>query len=99
MNRRHFLATSATALATTSESPAQAAASSPKPNIVYLFSDQWRAMDHGYMGNTDVRTPNIDLLADESVNFANAVSGIPVCCPHRGCLLTGTKRRRADSQG
>ena len=59
------------------------------PNIVYLFSDQWRAMDHGYMGNADVRTPNIDLLADQSVNFTNAVSGIPVCCPHRACLLTG----------
>ena len=89
MNRRHFLATSATALAAAPEGPAQASSSTQRPNIVYLFSDQWRAMDHGYMGNADVRTPNIDLLADQSVNFTNAVSGIPVCCPHRACLLTG----------
>lgn len=89
MKRRHFLSTSAGALAASpsvsnaQEEPAQ------RPNIVYLFSDQWRATDHGYMGNTEVRTPQIDLLADQSVNFANAVSGIPVCCPHRACLLTG----------
>ena len=87
MNRRHFLTSSATALAATSQTTAQSSGESP--NILYLFSDQWRAMDHGYMGNPDVRTPNIDALADQSVNFTNAVSGIPVCCPHRGCLLTG----------
>ena len=87
MNRRHFLTSSATALAATSQTTAQSSRESP--NILYLFTDQWRAMDHGYMGNPDVRTPNIDALADQSVNFTNAVSGIPVCCPHRGCLLTG----------
>ena len=91
MKRRHFLTSSASALAATSPVPGAAAAQTPgkRPNIVYLFSDQWRTMDHGYMGNADVRTPNIDLLADQSVNFTNAVSGIPVCCPHRACLLTG----------
>lgn len=60
-----------------------------QPNILYLFSDQWRASDHGYAGNADVRTPNIDELAGQSVNFTHAVSGIPVCCPHRASLLTG----------
>lgn len=60
-----------------------------KPNILYVFSDQWRACDHGYTGNADVQTPNIDRLASQSVNFTHAVSGIPVCCPHRASLLTG----------
>lgn len=92
MKRRQFLTTSAGALAATKHTSAadqEPATKQEPPNIVYLFSDQWRATDHGYMGNMDVRTPNIDLLADQSVNFSNAVSGIPVCCPHRACLLTG----------
>ncbi|MCG8606481.1 sulfatase-like hydrolase/transferase, partial [bacterium] len=60
-----------------------------KPNLLYIFSDQWRACDHGYTGNPDVITPNIDQLAAESVNFTHAVSGISVCCPHRATLITG----------
>lgn len=96
MKRRQFLTTSAGALAaptiSRAQQPAATGTSEGKgraPNIVYIFSDQWRATDHGYMGNGEVRTPQIDLLADQSVNFANAVSGIPVCCPHRASLLTG----------
>ncbi|MCG6190893.1 sulfatase family protein [Maribellus maritimus] len=60
-----------------------------KPNIIFVFADQWRAQDLGYMGNTIVKTPSIDRLAEESVVFKNAVSGCPVCCPYRASLLTG----------
>lgn len=60
-----------------------------KPNILYVFSDQWRECDHGYAGNPDVMTPHIDRFSREGVNFSNAISGIPVCCPHRACLITG----------
>lgn len=62
-----------------------------RPNILYVFSDQWRASDHGYAGNREVITPNLDAFASQSVNFTHAVSGIPVCCPHRGSLLTGKR--------
>ena len=91
MNRRRFLAASGATLA--ADPAARLAAAEPggakRPNLLYLFSDQWRTSDHGYMGNEEVLTPTLDALAAESVNFENAVSGIPVCCPHRGCLLTG----------
>ncbi|QGY44489.1 sulfatase-like hydrolase/transferase [Maribellus comscasis] len=60
-----------------------------KPNIIFVFADQWRAQDLGYMGNTIVKTPSIDRLAEESVVFKNAISGCPVCCPYRASLLTG----------
>lgn len=63
--------------------------SGKKMNLVYVFSDQWRACDHGYMGNREVATPRIDALARESVNFRNAVSCMPVCSPHRASLITG----------
>lgn len=60
-----------------------------KPNVVFVFADQWRAQDVGYNGNAGVHTPVIDKLAEESVVFTNAVSGCPVCCPYRASLLTG----------
>jgi arylsulfatase A-like enzyme len=60
-----------------------------KPNLVFVFADQWRAQAAGYAGNVDVRTPNLDRLAAESVNFVSAVSGCPVCSPYRASLLTG----------
>lgn len=60
-----------------------------KPNIVYILTDQWRGSALGYAGNQDVKTPNLDAFAKESVNFTNAVSVMPVCTPHRAALLTG----------
>lgn len=60
-----------------------------KPNVIILLTDQWRAQDIGYMGNSQVMTPNIDRLERESVNIVNAVSGTPVCSPYRASLLTG----------
>jgi len=61
----------------------------PKPNLVYVFADQLRWASCGYNGDDAARTPNIDALAHESVNFCNAVSGHPVCAPHRASLFTG----------
>lgn len=61
----------------------------PKPNIVYILTDQWRAFATGYAGDPNVKTPNLDKFAAEAVNFANAVSVCPVCTPHRASLLTG----------
>ena len=60
-----------------------------RPNVVYVFADQWRAQDTGYAGNRQVRTPHLDSLAAQSINFTHAVAGIPVCCPARASLLTG----------
>ncbi len=63
--------------------------SQDRPNIIYVFADQWRVQDTGYAGNRQVRTPHLDSLAAQSINFTHAVAGIPVCCPARACLLTG----------
>lgn len=61
----------------------------PQPNVIFVFADQWRAQDLGYAGNSQVYTPTIDQLSEESVVFENAVSGCPVCCPYRASLMTG----------
>ena len=60
-----------------------------KPNVVYILTDQWRAQAFGYAGDPNVKTPAIDQLAAEGVNFKNAVSVAPICTPHRAALLTG----------
>ena len=60
-----------------------------KPNVVFIFADQWRAQAAGYAGNGEVRTPNLDELAGQGVNFSNAVSCCPVCSPFRASLMTG----------
>jgi arylsulfatase A-like enzyme len=60
-----------------------------RPNLVYVFADQWRAQALRYAGDPNVRTPHLDKLASESMVFTHAVSCCPVCSPHRGCLMTG----------
>lgn len=67
---------------------------SNKPNLVFVFADQWRAQAFGYAGDPNVATPNIDRFAAQSLNFTNAVSGCPVCSPYRASLLTGVYPNR-----
>lgn len=64
-------------------------AQTKKPNILYILVDQWRASASGYAGDKNVISPNLDRLASESVNLKNAISGTPVCTPHRASLMTG----------
>ena len=60
-----------------------------KPNILVVLVDQMRYHAMEPAGNTQIHTPNLNKLAEEGVNFTNAVSNIPVCTPARACLLTG----------
>lgn len=61
----------------------------PKPNVIFILTDQWRASALGYAGNDLVQTPQLDKFAKEAVNFPNAVSVFPVCTPYRASLITG----------
>ncbi len=67
------------------------AAEPPRPNIVLVIADQWREQAFGFAGDPNVRTPNFDRLAGESVRMINAVAGMPVCSPTRASLLTGQR--------
>lgn len=58
-------------------------------NVLILHTDQWRAQAMGYRGDPNVKTPAIDRFAGQSANLLNAVSGMPVCTPHRASLMTG----------
>ncbi|MEC0267841.1 sulfatase [Paenibacillus anseongense] len=60
-----------------------------KPNIIYIFADQWRKQAAGFVGEDPVITPNIDRFAQESLVFNHALSCTPLCSPHRAALMTG----------
>ncbi|MFV0401616.1 MAG: sulfatase [Oscillospiraceae bacterium] len=66
-----------------------------KKNILWIVSDQHRAQALGINGDANVNTPNLDMLAKTGVNFTDAVSGTPLCCPFRGSMLTGVYPHRA----
>jgi arylsulfatase A-like enzyme len=59
------------------------------PNLLFVFGDQWRRSALGCTGDPNVRTPNIDRFAAQSVDCRHATAGWPVCCPWRASLLTG----------
>ena len=69
----------------------QVGAAETRPNVLIIIADQWREQAFGFAGDPNVKTPNIDGLAKQSVRFVNAVSGLPVCSPTRATLLTGQR--------
>ncbi|HVV01987.1 MAG TPA: sulfatase [Verrucomicrobiae bacterium] len=70
---------------------ANAMAAPARPNVLVVIADQWRFEALGFAGNPDVKTPNLDRLAHESVRLETAVSGLPVCTPMRASFMTGQR--------
>ena len=60
-----------------------------RPNIFIVKSDQHNARCLGVNGHLQVKTPNLDQLAREGVNFTHAFVQSPICTPSRMCYLTG----------
>lgn len=60
-----------------------------RPNILFLCSDQHQADALGAAGHPDVRTPNLDRLANASTRFRRAYCQSPVCVASRGSIVTG----------
>jgi len=93
------LATAATALATGAAAPSdnphsairnpQSPPPAARPNIIFVFADQWRKQALGYRHEDPVQTPNLDKFATWAFSFDNATSTNPVCGPNRACLMTG----------
>ncbi len=81
-NRRDFLlATLGSTVACTRPAP--------RPNILFIMTDDHAATHVGCYGNPLVKTPNIDRLAREGVRFENAFVTNSLCAPSRATVLTG----------
>lgn len=85
MSRQHLLvlALTFTPLATLH------AAAPPKPNIVFIFADDWGWGDLSCHGHPYVKTPNIDRLAKEGTDFHRFSVASGVCSPSRTAVMTG----------
>lgn len=70
-----------------------------KPNIVLIMADDLGYGDIGTFGAKDIRTPNIDKLAENGLKFTSFYSTSPVCSPSRFGLLTGRYPRRQGIDG
>lgn len=60
-----------------------------KPNILILHADQLRQDCLGVYGNKDVKTPNIDSLANQGVQYNQHYTVYPVCTASRYSLVSG----------
>ncbi|QNL48266.1 sulfatase [Olivibacter sp. SDN3] len=60
-----------------------------KPNIVFVLADDISWDDIGCYGNQAIRTPHIDQLAQEGLQFTNFYVTSSSCSPSRTSILTG----------
>lgn len=71
-----------------------------RPNIIYVYPDQFRNQAMAFWNEPDyaehigwkadpVKTPRLDGFADESIVFSRAMSNCPLSSPYRGIFLTG----------
>lgn len=60
-----------------------------QPNIIFIFADDWGYGDLSCHGSTFVKTPNIDKMASEGMDFSNFTVNSPVCSPSRVAVMTG----------
>jgi arylsulfatase A-like enzyme/Tfp pilus assembly protein PilF len=64
--------------------------STKPPNIILITLDTTRADRMGFLGSNRGLTPNLDLLAKQSIVFTRAYAQVPLTTPSHASLLTGT---------
>ncbi|QDT35624.1 sulfatase family protein [Thalassoglobus polymorphus] len=64
------------------------ASAADRPNIVFIYTDDQAPTAVGFSGNTELKTPNIDRIANEGIVIKNAFTVTPVCSPARAALAT-----------
>ena len=66
-----------------------AASAPPRPNLVLLLTDDQRWDCLSCSGHPLLKTPNIDRLAADGVQFRNAFVTTSICCVSRASYFTG----------
>ncbi|OYP37502.1 sulfatase [Rhodopirellula sp. MGV] len=86
-------------------------ADEPRPNVLFIFLDDFGWRDAGFMGSDFYETPHLDSLAAKGMVFTNAYAAAANCAPSRASLLSGqytprheiynvgTKRRGKKTHG
>jgi N-sulfoglucosamine sulfohydrolase len=90
MNTRRLVAQSLVALLLLAPVTILSAANdSKRPNILFLFADDWAWPHASCLGRPVIKTPTFDRLVKEGVLFRNAHCAAPSCSPSRAAILTG----------
>lgn len=98
--KRILLPASSLALAACGQAEVQ------RPNIIYVFPDQFRNQAMAFWNEPEysgavgwqadpVRTPRLDAFADQSVVLSRAMSNCPLSSPYRGIFLSGMYPERS----
>ena len=70
-----------------------------RPNILFIFADDWGWGDLSCHGHPYVKTPNIDRLAKEGTDFHRFTVASGVCSPSRTAVMTGHFPARYNING
>lgn len=69
-----------------------------KPNVILVVVDDQGYADFAYKGiHKNLKTPNLDSFAKESMEFSNAYVTSPISSPSRCGLITGQYQQRAGN--
>ncbi len=61
-----------------------------RKQVILLMTDTTRFDMLGCYGNSGMKTPNLDALAEDGIRFEHAYTCQPVCGPARSAIFTGT---------
>ena len=75
------------------------AQNSKKPNVIIIFNDDLGYQDLGCYGSPNIKTPRVDQLAKEGIQFTDFYAASPVCSASRAALLTGCYPQRVGVPG
>lgn len=62
---------------------------SNQPNIIIIYADDLGYGELGAYGATELKTPNLDKIANGGMKFTNGYASSATCTPSRYALLTG----------
>ena len=89
LTRRGFLGAAGGLAACAAGAARAAAGAPPRPNVLFINTDQQRADTLGCSGNPLARTPHLDALAASGALFTSCYATQPVCSPCRSSMVTG----------
>ena len=96
LSRRDFIKlTSAAGIASLIPGCRPLSSDKKKMNVLFIMVDDLRP-ELGCYGSPEIKTPNFDAFARQSVMFTNAYCQAAACAPSRACVMLG---QRADSTG
>jgi arylsulfatase A-like enzyme len=89
MNRREFVSSGVAVGLAGHLQPVKSKRPAKRPNVLYVFDDQHRAVSLPGEPFAAVAAPNIDKFRRDNMSMDNCISNYPLCCPYRAVLMSG----------